>query len=274
MAFLRRHGGGPDEAALRGRAEALSARSVYPMTDDRPRVYLGELLDGSDVEYVAFDIFLEAPGCRIFDLNYHSLPEPDKGSFDVVLNFGTTEHVFNQFNCFKVIHEATRPGGHIFHQLPCSGYMDHGYWVYSPRTFLDLAEANDYETVALWCTGPQGRFTLSERVTYHPAARDAGLPENNLAAWEATPLTDGLVNVLYRKRSDRPFALGLDMTTSVGGLGPAVLNNYLDASADSPRLRRPAFRDLVLSNFRGAELLAELVRRLKVRVKRRIGLGK
>ena len=36
-----------------------------------------------------------------------------------------TEHVLNQYNSFKVIHEETRPGGCMRHQLPASGFPDY-----------------------------------------------------------------------------------------------------------------------------------------------------
>jgi hypothetical protein len=101
---------------------------------------------------VGLDIF-PGPNVQLFDLNFHQLADAQQEAFDVVFNFGTTEHVFNQYNCFKALHEAAKPGAFIFHQVPCTGYMDHGYWIYSPRLFIDLAEANDYEVVEISDTG-------------------------------------------------------------------------------------------------------------------------
>ena len=58
--------------------------------------------------------------------------------------------IFNQFNVFKTIHDLTKPGGFIFHQLPGQGYYDHGFYNYQPTFFFDLAEANDYSMIGFW----------------------------------------------------------------------------------------------------------------------------
>ena len=82
---------------------------------------------------------------------------------DVVTNLGTTEHVFDQARCFKLIHDLVRPNGLMIHVLPTQGprafenpdrtlnvgYGDHGFFLYTPSFFRDLAEANRYETLRL-----------------------------------------------------------------------------------------------------------------------------
>src|SRR6185436_17673571 len=55
-----------------------------------------------------------------FDLNTDKVP-PEWGQFDLVTNAGDTEHVFNQVNCFTAIHDLTRVGGVMCHQLPVAG---------------------------------------------------------------------------------------------------------------------------------------------------------
>jgi SAM-dependent methyltransferase len=66
--------------------------------------------------------------------------------FDVCINNGTTEHVFNQANCYKAIHDHTAPGGVMIHWTPCLGWVDHGLFNVQPGFFHDLATANGYET--------------------------------------------------------------------------------------------------------------------------------
>jgi hypothetical protein len=44
-------------------------------------------------------------------LNHEPTPQKFVGDFDLVVNFGTTEHLLNQYNAFKVIHDATKVGG-------------------------------------------------------------------------------------------------------------------------------------------------------------------
>jgi 2-polyprenyl-3-methyl-5-hydroxy-6-metoxy-1,4-benzoquinol methylase len=45
------------------------------------------------------------------DLNNDRVPENFRGGFDLVINAGTMEHLANQENAFRAIHDLTRPGG-------------------------------------------------------------------------------------------------------------------------------------------------------------------
>jgi hypothetical protein len=67
--------------------------------------------------------------------------------FDLVTNHGTTEHVFNQVNCFRLIHDLTLWGGLMIHVVPTQGYYRHGFYSYSSLLFELLAAANGYETI-------------------------------------------------------------------------------------------------------------------------------
>ena len=99
-------------------AARLARGSGYdPVLGGRNEAFAGELFEQAGMEYASFDI---AAGYRttILDLNHAVLPPPLRGRFDLVLNFGTTEHILNQLNCFKVIHDAAKDGGYIHHSLP------------------------------------------------------------------------------------------------------------------------------------------------------------
>jgi len=264
MHFLRRYGSALDDVALRARMEDISRRATWP--PKKAGVFLNEFLEGTSLDYLGLDIF-PGPNVQLFDLNFHQLADAQQEAFDVVFNFGTTEHVFNQYNCFKALHEAAKPGAFIFHQVPCTGYMDHGYWIYSPRLFTDLAEANDYEVVEMWGTGPQGDFNLLERITYAQGARDASLPGNLVTLWEKTGIVNGLINVLLRKRQSQPFRLGLDITTSAGGPEASIIEQYY---APQPGRNSKVTRDKLLRLFTAKQIAAEFL----FRVKRKLGLAK
>ena len=81
------------------------------------------------------------------DLNVFQLDAAHVGYFDLVANFGTTEHVFNQFLVMSTIHYAARPGGFIIHFLPTSGFLYHCLFSYNPKLFLLLAQANKYRII-------------------------------------------------------------------------------------------------------------------------------
>jgi hypothetical protein len=75
------------------------------------------------------------------------LNEPVKleQQYDFIMNDGTGEHVFNVFQFFKTVHEVTLPGGVMFHGMPFSGWVDHGFFNFNPTFYWDLAAANGYE---------------------------------------------------------------------------------------------------------------------------------
>ncbi len=112
-------------------------------------LYLSEVLERTPIDYVSFDI---CPGHKtlIFDLNRRKLPRRFRGRFDLVLNCGTSEHILNQMNVFNVIHDAAQVGGFIYHQVPTTGRIDHGYFCYHPLLFRELAETNGYDIVDIW----------------------------------------------------------------------------------------------------------------------------
>ena len=65
---------------------------------------------------------------------------------DLIINTGTTEHVANQGNAFRVIHDLSAVGGLMYHEVP-AGSWDHGLINYGPRFFQCLQQQNDYEQV-------------------------------------------------------------------------------------------------------------------------------
>lgn len=72
---------------------------------------------------------------------------------DIIINTGTTEHIFDQRQVFETIHDACRPGGLMFHGVPWRGWLDHGFYCYQPTFFFDLARANSYDIIV--CAGFQ-----------------------------------------------------------------------------------------------------------------------
>lgn len=106
-----------------------------------------DIVDGRDLyshwaikNYKSFDIFDRR--AEKVDLNL-DLDRTD--SWDIVTNFGTSEHVFNQFAFMKNCHDLTRQGGVSLHVLPVSSGTDHGFYNYHPTFFRSLARANNYE---------------------------------------------------------------------------------------------------------------------------------
>ncbi len=83
------------------------------------------------------------------DLNRDAVPDALKGRFQLVVNTGTTEHIANQDNCFRVIHDLVGRGGVMYHEVPAGGHLNHGLFSYNPKFFWALCNSNDYEMLSL-----------------------------------------------------------------------------------------------------------------------------
>ena len=188
--------------------------------------FLCDLLLAAGFPYTSIDIF-ERPHNMVVDLNFFSVPPEMKERYGLVLNFGTTEHVFNQANCFQVIHDFTAVGGMMFHQVPSTGCVDHGYFIYSPQFFVDIARSNGYDVIDIWCSGPGGTNTLFSTIKHErDRMRDTSLPGNLVDEWDRTIIPDSVVNVLVRKTRGGPFRLPLEVSTAVSSTADAVSANY------------------------------------------------
>lgn len=80
----------------------------------------------------------------------HDLNKPlDLGQFDLVTDFGTGEHIFDQAQVWRTIHNLTKPGGYIAFDRPTQGYYTHCYYLVDPCLYQDVARANGYEILQL-----------------------------------------------------------------------------------------------------------------------------
>jgi SAM-dependent methyltransferase len=87
-------------------------------------------------------------------IDFHGTPEALKinlndpvelgEQFDLVLNAGTAEHVFDIGQFFRTVHALTRPGGLMIHAMPFRGWLEHGFYSFNSTFYWDLAAANDY----------------------------------------------------------------------------------------------------------------------------------
>ena len=77
-------------------------------------------------------------------VNFTCHPQLEQ-EFDVVTNIGNSEHVENQYQCWKTMHERCRKDGLIINVLPLADHCSpHGLWHYLADFFKELAIQNDY----------------------------------------------------------------------------------------------------------------------------------
>lgn len=168
---------------LVGRADAFDGELL------REGRKAADLLTALGFDYLAFDTYSAGRTCA-FDLNTKRLSWWLRGTFDIVANCGTSEHVANQFNVFKVMHEALRPNGVAYNHVPFFGYIDHGLVGYHPRFFAALIAGNGYRPL-FW------DFSHHFRCGYDTYKDISSVPGG--ATWEGRDVGGALMNVVWQK---------------------------------------------------------------------------
>lgn len=229
--FVQSQGAQSSGEAFEKEIERLIYFSI-PRPEERTTL-LSEITDLTDVNYNSIDV---CPGLKteILDLNFDALPEHMNGGYDVVLNFGTTEHIFNQWNCFEAMHDAVCVGGVIYHQLPGSGYLDHGYYCYTPLFFHDMAKANGYEIINLFVT--QAGVNHIDQLKI-PAGYEMSAVEGILGADNRIPCLN--IHAILKKTTGQPFRATLEVATAHAPVNAEIAARYNSGSTGTGSERRP-----------------------------------
>ena len=184
----RKSGGAPPEDVADEQLRGISEGGL-----------LGDLLALAGFGYVALDIF-RADRTILFDLNIHTPGPKLSGRFDLVMNLGTTEHVFNQTAAFRTIHILSKPNGLIYHDLPLGGFLNHAFFRYDPLFFRCLVMANDYRIV-------QQQISTGAEQQVSEDMRAIGFSDRSLK--------DFGIEMVLQKTSDAPFYVPLERSTSL-----------------------------------------------------------
>ena len=117
--------------------------------------------------------------------------------FDIAINHGTAEHVFNISQVFRTMHDWTVKGGLMIHESPMHGWVDHGFYCLQPTLFYDVAAANCYEIAMVAVEDIYGGdiIRIEHRDQIAELARDGVLPAN------------AMLFVVFRKIADGPFKI-------------------------------------------------------------------
>jgi SAM-dependent methyltransferase len=141
------------------------------------------------------------------DLNRDEVPPHLKGTFDLAVNTGTTEHVANQDNAFRVIHELLRPGGIAMHEVPGPGMMTHGMFNYDPKFFWHLCRENEYEVLNL-------RVTHESSGSIPVSVQDSNCRFGGYVVADVA-VPNFMIRAALRKVHDRPFVTPLDIPVMI-----------------------------------------------------------
>jgi SAM-dependent methyltransferase len=242
----------PAHGALR-RVRARAAASTG--TGHAPSRHLHESLG---FKYQCIDIDGNF-GAIALDMNFDPLPAEYRGKFGMTTNHGTTEHIFNQLNAFKMIHDLTRPGGLMLHALPFTIHLEHGFFNYQPNLFDALARFNSYKTLGVW-VGPD--WTLSSLVPWEPSL---------LNYLRVAPDSSHLLVVLQQKTHDNEFCVPIQ-TVYEPMVPESALDRYqlvVDGEFYSGRRIREVTRGSQDFNLRQVPMV-ELAKHMYWRLRRRL----
>ena len=94
-------------------------------------------------EYNDLDKFEDDAPSILQDLNA-PVPAELEGRFNLIIDGGTMEHVFDVRQVLENVVRMCRESGWVVHLSPSSNYVDHGFYSFSPCFFYDFYEANGF----------------------------------------------------------------------------------------------------------------------------------
>ena len=99
------------------------------------------------VDHISIDIN-KKDGALPINLNEEIEDQFLIGTFDILTNFGTTEHVIEQYMCWDNIHNLVKEKGIFVHIVPRKGnWKMHGYFKYSIEFFKTLSRKMEYSII-------------------------------------------------------------------------------------------------------------------------------
>ena len=172
-------------------------------------------------EYASVDID-GSPNSIPLDLNYDSIPGWAQKRFGLVTNFGTTEHVANQLNAFKIIHDLTAPDGIMIHTVPSQGYLNHGLVNYNPKWFWMLARSNEYRWLYFDYRGREEATEFPSNVLDDVKRFASDICQRG----KRYKVIEGDLWVILKKARDIEFIPPLDVASGTTTTNRALLERY------------------------------------------------
>jgi hypothetical protein len=181
------------------------------------------------LEFNYFSVDLDESFDSLFiDLNYDEIPHEEREKYQIVTNFGTTEHVVNQLQAFKIIHDLTNAKGIMIHNVPTQGYQTHGLINYNPKFFWTLARSNNYE----WIFADYVSSEIYQDL--HPAILEekAKFCDDIRERGKRYKSADATITIVLKKNISHPFVSPLDISTGTKTTNAILKNRYLNVFSD------------------------------------------
>jgi hypothetical protein len=212
----------PDPAA-----QEIVHGSLQHLAEEAPRARL--FWEWLGYRYASIDID-NTPGNIFLDLNFDAVPDASRKQHAIVTNFGTTEHVANQANAFKVIHDLTALQGLMIHELPAQGMHNHGLVNYNPKFFWMLARSNGYVVVHFDFRSDSEPYGLPQNIIDYSTSHGYG-ERRDLGSYRAS---DCYLMVVLRKVFDTEYVPPVDVPTGVETSNPVLRKRYWSVFSANP----------------------------------------
>ena len=172
-------------------------------------------------EYMSIDVDTQFNSIAL-DLNFDDLPKKFINKYSLVTNYGTTEHIANQLNAFKVIHDLTALNGIMVHALPSQGMLNHGLINYNPKFFWMLCRSNDYEVIDFKYGYDITSYDFPDNISNFMDIFHV----NSQTLFLDTKVIDACIYIVLRKKHLSSFVPPLDVPTGAASAGPKFTRRY------------------------------------------------
>jgi SAM-dependent methyltransferase len=99
----------------------------------------------------------------ILNLN-DPVPEAQFGQFDVILDIGTLEHLFDVPTALGNLVKMLKIGGQIILIVPTTNSIDHGFYMFSPTLLFDFFQANGFDNFDCYLLAGPVSFFIRRKV--------------------------------------------------------------------------------------------------------------
>ena len=111
----------------------------------------------------------------IIDLN-RKVKKNFHENFDLILDFGTLEHVFDVPQALENYVKMTKLNGHIAIAVPCSNMIDHSFYMFSPTLFYDYFLINGFKIIKSYLRVSSPYIYNQKSIFYEYLYQDTEIP--------------------------------------------------------------------------------------------------
>ena len=141
------------ERLIEANIDKKTVTEIFKIDRDKRAQYLFSNIFNSEL-YI-LDKSNEEGANYIFDLNEFINDKSLEGKFDLIIDPGTSQHIFDLKLLYKNIFFLLKKGGIYFFQNPSNGWIDHGFRQFSPTFFFDF------------CFGNKESLSLNQLYVFH-----------------------------------------------------------------------------------------------------------